>query len=168
MGGIITIITSALFAACLLDAAISDIRGFRIPNRAPLILIAAFAPAGLAAGLSGDQWLAHLGTALAAFAVAALLFSQGIWGGGDAKLVPAVILWTGLADLPRFLMIMTICGGILALLALLARRVPLGPDGPARRWGERLAATGHIPYGVAIAAGGLDWVALNLLTGVAG
>ncbi|MBI3445550.1 MAG: prepilin peptidase [Magnetospirillum sp.] len=165
MGDAINLLAFGLFVAALLDAAFCDMAGFRIPNRAPLLLTAAFVPMAALGGWPLDHWMLHLGTALAAFAVGMVLFSLGVWGGGDAKLVPAVMLWTGLEGMPRFLLIMALVGGMLALLALLARRVPLGPEGPARRWGERLAATGHIPYGVAIAVGGLDWAALSLLNG---
>jgi prepilin peptidase CpaA len=159
----ILIIAGLVFVAGLLDAALSDLRWFRIPNRAPLLLLVAFVPAGLAAGFDGGEWLVQLGTALAIFALGVLLFVAGVWGGGDAKLLPAAVLWVGPGGLVRFVMIMALAGGGLAVLALLARRVRLAPSGPVRDWGERLAASGHVPYGVAIAAGGLDWWAMTML-----
>jgi prepilin peptidase CpaA len=145
------------FVIGLLDAALSDLRRFRIPNRAPLLLVAGFVPAALVAGFAWQDWLIHLGVGLAFFVIGALLFARGVWGGGDAKLLPAATLWLGLGGLPRFLIIMALTGGLLAVLALLSRRVVLGPAGAVRAWGQRLAESGHVPYGVAIAAGGLDW-----------
>ena len=159
---------SLSFVIGLLDAAVSDLRQFRIPNRAPLLLLAGFGPAALVAGLGWQDWLIHLGVALAFFVVGALLFARGVWGGGDAKLLPAVALWIGLAGLPRFLVIMALTGGVLAVLALLSRRIALGPIGPLRAWGQRLAETGHVPYGIAIAAGGLDWWAAVMLSPLLG
>ncbi|CAA7616835.1 prepilin peptidase [Magnetospirillum sp. SS-4] len=163
IANVVVVIAGLLFVAALADAAQSDLRRFRIHNRAPLLLLASFVPAGLAAGLDGGEWLAHLGAALVVFAVAAALFVLGIWGGGDAKLLPAAVLWVGPAGLARFIMIMALAGGGLAVVALLARRVGLAPSGPVRDWGERLAASGHVPYGLAIAAAGLDWWIIAML-----
>jgi prepilin peptidase CpaA len=152
------------FAVALLDAALSDLRCFRISNRAPLLLVAAFVPAVLAAGLPPDALLWRLAAAAAAFAVCAALFVLKVWGGGDAKLVPAVVLWTGFGGLARFLLIMALVGGGLAVVALLSGRLKQpGAAGRLRRWGVRLAESGHVPYGVAIAAGGLDWWAATIM-----
>lgn len=157
-----------IFVIGLIDAAITDLRAFRIANRSPLILLAAFVPAAVAAGLDWQDWLRHLGAGMALLVVGVLLFARGVWGGGDAKLLPAAAVWTGFAGMPRFLMVMALVGGVLAVLALLARRVPLGPAGPVRAWGERLAEAGHVPYGVAIAAGGIDWWVAVLIPRLAG
>lgn len=158
--------TGLIFVAGLVDAAVSDLRAFRIANRSSLILLAAFVPAAVATGFEWRDWLIHLGAGLGLLVIGALLFFRGVWGGGDAKLLPAVAVWIGLAGLPRFLVVMALAGGVLAVLALLARRFALGPPGPLRRWGERLAEAGHVPYGVAIAAGGLDWWAMAMLPGL--
>lgn len=156
-GEIIVILAGLIFVGALLDGARCDLASFRIPNRVPVVVALAFLPAGLAAGLSGAEWLSHLGAGLIMLGIGAGLFALGVWGGGDAKLVPAVCLWLGFGSLTRFLLIMAAFGGGLALLALVARRVPLGPEGPVRAWGRRMADSGHVPYGLAIAAAGLDW-----------
>ncbi|CUW38426.1 Putative Flp pilus assembly protein, protease CpaA (Prepilin type IV endopeptidase, peptidase domain; 11-115) [Magnetospirillum sp. XM-1] len=160
MGSIILIVSAIVFVAALLDAAWGDLRALRIPNRVPLTVLAAFVPAALSMGLSGEAWLVHLGTGVLSFVAAAVLFSLGVWGGGDAKLAPAVLLWVGPADLPRFLLVMALVGGLVALAALVARRAEAG--------GLRPAMGGHVPYGIAIAAGGLDWAAASLLPRLAG
>lgn len=160
MGDIILTVSAIVFVAALLDAAWGDLRSLRIPNRVPLTILAAFVPAALAMGLGGEGWLVHLGTGVLCFAAAVLLFSLGVWGGGDAKLVPAVVLWVGPAELPRFLLVMALVGGLVALAALLARRAEAG--------GLGRAMGGHVPYGIAIAAGGLDWAAMSLLPRLAG
>ncbi len=155
MGDVILILSAVVFVVALLDAAWGDLRDLRIPNRVPLVILAAFVPAALAGGLGGEEWLLHLGTGVLSFMAAVALFSLGVWGGGDAKLVPAVALWTGPAALPRFLLVMAVVGGLVALAALMRRRAGAG--------GLRPALRGHVPYGIAIAAGGLDWAALSLL-----
>ncbi len=155
MDGIILMITSAIFVLALLDAAQGDLRRMRIPNRVPLTLLAGFVPAALATGLDGSVWLIHLGTGVLSFVIAVALFNLGVWGGGDAKLVPAVIVWIGPVDLPRFLLVMALTGGLVAVAALLGRRAEAGS--------LRSVLRGHVPYGIAIAAGGLDWAAMVLL-----
>jgi prepilin peptidase CpaA len=65
------------------------------------------------------------------------------------------VLWIGPAGLPRFLLVMALTGGLVALAALLGRRAEAGSLRPLLR--------GHVPYGIAIAAGGLDWAAMVLL-----
>jgi prepilin peptidase CpaA len=145
-------IPGIIFTAALVDAGVSDFRGFRIPDRAPLLLLAGFAPAAWALGLPLTDMLWNLGCAVAVFAGAVALFAARLWGGGDAKLLPAVALWTGLAGLPRLLLVIAVVGGVLALVVLLARRA-----------GVEKFAGGHVPYGIAIAAGGFDWAAAAVL-----
>ena len=101
----------------------------------------------------------------AVFAAAFLLFSCGIVGGGDAKLVAAMTLLIGYHDLLGFLFLMSLFGGALAL-AILARdkirhqpRILSRPgriSSTTQAGGDSMAATpSTVPYGVAIAAGGM-------------
>jgi prepilin peptidase CpaA len=160
MGTIIMTISAVVFVATLLDAAWGDLRRLRIPNRVPLILLVAFVAYALAGGLSASQWPSHLGAALACFALSVGLFAMGLWGGGDAKLLPALALWAGATDLPRLLAVMALAGGLVALAVLVARRAAMGKSGALRRL--------TVPYGIAIAAAGLDWAAASLLPRLAG
>lgn len=130
----------SVFAATLVAAAIRDLRDRTIPNPLPLILIAAFPPAAWLAGLGLGQTALHMAAAATVLAVAVLLFALRAWGGGDAKLAAAAALWIGFAALPRFVAVMALSGGVLALvmLALHGRRA-------------------QVPYGLAIAVAGLDW-----------
>jgi prepilin peptidase CpaA len=79
-----------------------------------------------------------------------------LFGGGDAKLLPALILWTGwhLTSL-QFLFLMALLGGALSI-ALLVLRFLL-----RRRAGlpQLLQSGAPIPYGIAIAMAflGLLW-----------
>ncbi|MBC7950771.1 MAG: prepilin peptidase [Rhodospirillaceae bacterium] len=160
---IIAGLSGLVFVAALVDAAASDLRAFRIPNRDSLLIAVAFGLAVPAFGFGLEAAAWHVAAAAAAFTVGAVLFVLKVWGGGDAKLVAAVTLMTGFAGLPRFLLVMALAGGMLSLVLLLLRRLPANGS-----WGARVAASGHVPYGVAIAAGGMDWAVLSLLPRLAG
>jgi prepilin peptidase CpaA len=150
MSVILAVLAAGLMVAALLDASLSDVRAFRIPNRDSIIIAVAFVALVPWLGLGASAF--HVGAGLAVFAAGAGLFALGIWGGGDVKLCGAVALMTGFAGLPRFLLVMALVGGIVALVVLIATR-------RARRDGT---AAGHVPYGLAIAAGGIDWVVTAL------
>ncbi|MBF0560774.1 MAG: prepilin peptidase [Alphaproteobacteria bacterium] len=144
---LIASIFSVTFVVGLLDAAISDFRSFRIPNRIPLLLLASFPPVAILDGFTVHDWWIHAAVAASLFAISIVLFAGRLWGGGDAKLLPAVGLWIGLNGLSRFLVVMSAAGCVLACAAMLIRVLPLATSLRSRQ----------IPYGLAIAAGGLDW-----------
>ncbi len=154
---IVQAVAALAFAAGLADAAVSDLRAFRIPNRDPLLLAAAFAVAVAAGGMGGQAVLPHLAAALAVFVAGAALFALGVWGGGDAKLLAAVALWTGFGGLAGVLVVMALAGGVLALSALALRHLPVAKPDWARVWRQRVVASGHVPYGVAIAVAAMAW-----------
>jgi len=145
----LSLAASVTFPLTLLAAARSDWRALQIPNRLILLALAGFPPVAMLESFTAAEWLGHLSAALVLFAAGAGLFALELWGGGDAKLLPAVALWLGWAALPRFLLVMSMTGCALSLLALAMRAVPAGR--------KHLLAAGRIPYGVAIAVAGLDW-----------
>lgn len=157
MTGIAALATELALVALIGGAAFSDARGFRIPNRIPISILLLFAVVA-GARLAPRDILLHLAAGLALFAAGAALFAKGIWGGGDAKLIAAVGTWTGFAGMPRFLVAMALAGGVLAILMLAARGLAPRVAGPDAPWHWRIARSGHLPYGVAIAVGGLDWI----------
>ena len=146
----------AFFVIIQLAAAISDIRKFMIPNWMSLALIAMFPVAFYLSGLDIGHVYPHLIHFIVAFILGIVLFSIGVIGGGDTKLFAATALWmNGQAGLILY-QLMAFVGGGLSLLVLglfaLDRRNLLGPRG------KRLAghfAGGKLPYGVAIAVGGI-------------
>lgn len=149
----------AVYAAPLLVAALWDLRHFRIPNVLTALMALAFVPAALLAPQPVD-WLAHVGAGAAVFAAGAVLFALRMLGGGDVKLAAAVALWLGSATLP-FLAVMAVAGGVLALGLLAGRRLLAGVLALTVRTPERvtlpriLLQGEGIPYGLAIAFGGL-------------
>lgn len=159
------------FPALSLWAAVKDLTSYTIPNWISLALVAAFLPAALAAGLDLPTMGLHLAVGFAALLAGMLLFALNWIGGGDAKLMAAGLLWMGPASAPDFLLWTALAGGALTLALLVLRRpqfAPLAAAGPA--WIGRLAdPAAGVPYGAAIAAGGLaafasSPVAVSLLT----
>lgn len=166
--------TAVLIAGMGILAAIAygDVRTRRIPN----VLAGAIAVLGLVRMILGGDPVgaSHTFEASAAvFAVGFLLFSIGMLGGGDAKLVAAMALLIGSEDLLEFLFIMSMCGGVLAV-AILSRdqyrhrhcQLLCGAKTPSvvRNGGcvmEPVRST--VPYGVAIAAAGVFTLILKPL-----
>ncbi|MDC7677123.1 A24 family peptidase [Asticcacaulis machinosus] len=144
-----------IYPACLLWAAISDIRTMTISNRLCLILAGGFYPAALLLGLSlpliGLHTLLAFGVLLAGMA----MFAAGWMGGGDAKLMTAASLWLGLSATLPFVFYVAIAGGALTLLFLILRKVFKRTE-TMTEWQKRLMTDkGGVPYGVAIFAGAL-------------
>jgi prepilin peptidase CpaA len=113
------IVVLATSIGLLAIIALGDMRMRRIPNVLSFII----AILGLARMILDLDLIAALHTveaSAAVFAVAFLLFSLRILGGGDAKLIAATALLIGYHDLLDFLFLMSVCGGVLAL-AVLAR-----------------------------------------------
>lgn len=131
-------------------AATSDLRWRRIPDRfavglAGLGLLRL--TVALATGVGLGPAITDVIAAAALFAAGALLFRFGLFGGGDVKLMAAGALWLGASELFPYLFATALAGGLLALCFLVRRRLP-------RPVGDRRPAE-VLPYGVAIAAGGI-------------
>lgn len=144
MSPILSFAAISIFVA----AAVTDLRSRTIPNALVLALAAlGLARMALAAAETGAMPSGDLMVAVAVFAAGALAFHLGALGGGDVKLMAAGALWTGAGLADEFLMITLLAGGVLALIYL--ARGSLARFGT----GERRAMT--LPYGIAIAAGGV-------------
>ena len=142
----------ALLAILLVVAAFIDVRTFTISNRLN-VTVALLAPL---------YWLSialplwpHAATQLAiaagVFTLLAGAFYAGMMGGGDVKLAAALSLWFPPGATAKFLVLMSIAGGVLTLALVAAHRL-------RRREGRP-----EIPYGVAIAFGGLAILAQRFL-----
>lgn len=140
----------------LILAAATDLTTMTIPNRLSLALVGAFALAAPLSGLGLAEIGAHLAAGAAMLAVAFILFAFRWIGGGDAKLFAATALWLGWTALPTYILVSTLLGGVLTLALLMARGMPLPVFMANQDWIARLhdRQTG-VPYGIALAAGGL-------------
>lgn len=133
-------------------AALNDVATLTIPNWLNASLAVLGVAALFAAGPGFQVTVWHFTVALIAFIISFVLFILGVWGGGDAKMVPAVLLWIGPAGVMPFLQWMILTGGLLALVLVIARRTV--PDARHPRFlALSLKKGAGAPYGVAIAAG---------------
>lgn len=147
-------------AALMAVAAIGDWRRYIIPNWLCLTV----ALAGLVYWIA--QWLAgvidardlawtlavQMGLAFAVLIVLAALFAAGAMGGGDVKLMAALSLWIPPARMPETLFFIALAGGLVSVMALMRAR---GQRLRARASGAAAVSHVRVPYGVAIAVGGL-------------
>ena len=146
-----TEILLAGLAVTLVVAAAIDARTFTISNRLNLA-IAGFAPVyWLSASLTPWPIVMQVGAAVAVFTVLAGAFYAGMMGGGDVKLAAALALWFPPGVTVKFLVLMSIAGGVLTLGLVAWHRA-------RRREGRP-----QIPYGVAIAFGALAILAQRFL-----
>jgi prepilin peptidase CpaA len=148
----ILFILGGLFLALCLFAALHDVNSLTIPNWLNLALAALFIPAAVFSGLPIEILIGHVLAGLTAFVIAFGLFAFRVFGGGDAKMIPAVMLWVGPSASMEFLFTMAVTGGLCAMVILLVRQtIPAAVvPGPIRAPFEEKAG---VPYGVAIAAG---------------
>jgi prepilin peptidase CpaA len=93
------------------------------------------------------------------FAIGATGFAAGVLGGGDVKLLAATSLFAGSAHVIDFLIVTALVGGALGLAVLAG--APIGPAAPTTDGAVRARLRSGLPYGPAIAAGGL-WVVAAL------
>ena len=142
--GLFTEMLVGLLAILLLVAAVVDVRTFTISNRLNLT-VALLAPLfwwSIAMPLWPNAAV-QIAIAAAVFGLFAIAFFAGLMGGGDVKLAAALALWFSPLTTLNFLVLMSIAGGVLTLLVVAVHRLQKKEGRP------------EIPYGVAIAFGGL-------------
>ena len=134
----------AALALMLLGASWCDLRTRTIPNGLNLAIALAAVPFWWSLGL--PLWpdaAIQVGIAALVFGLFTIAFAMGAMGGGDVKLIGALALWLPFQAVILLLFVMSIAGGALTLAFYSRHRL-------ARRT-EPL----EIPYGLAIAFGGL-------------
>jgi prepilin peptidase CpaA len=145
-----------LFPALMAFAASSDLFAMTIPNKVSLALVVGFFSLALMTGMSPVEIGSHAGAGAIVLLVAFGLFARGWIGGGDAKLAAATTLWLGFDQLLAYLFDACILGGILTLVLINLRLVPLPAALQKWNWARRLhEKNGGIPYGIALAAAAL-------------
>lgn len=153
---IVAILVLAAFPAALAAAAMSDFLTLKISNRLSIALAVAFLVLAPLIGLPLVDLGYSLAAALVVFAVCFALFALNVMGGGDAKLLTAASLWFGFSpSLVTFLVLVAYAGGGVTLLFLILRAradfvMSIGIPLPMS-----VVGTNKIPYGIAIAMGGL-------------
>jgi len=173
--------------ACLLAWAVaSDVRSRRIPNQLVVLgLLAGFtlqATVTPGAGLFSEPFGAlGLLKAAAGMALGLLLllpmYALGAMGAGDVKLMAMLGAFLGPLDIVGAGLSSVLAGGVLALLVALCQgslrkvtgnvklmvlgSVLRGMSGGSARIDAPLAATGQLPYAVAIASGTMSYLLLT-------
>ncbi|MEO7240352.1 MAG: prepilin peptidase [Sphingomicrobium sp.] len=140
-----------LLAAALVAAAVEDALRLSIANLFPLLIIGLAVVVAVRFGVEAAVWQNGLVFA-GLLAAGTLVFATGKMGGGDVKLFAALGLHCDLKTAVMLVSSTFIIGGALALLMIASRL--LVPAGAAGRLSALKRGAG-IPYGVAIAAGGL-------------
>jgi Flp pilus assembly protein protease CpaA len=162
-------LTSGAFVGTLAAAAAWDLKYRRIPN---LLTVTGLLVALLMRGIQGADPLIDgvIGAGVAAL-VSLPLFAAGALGGGDGKLLIAIGGFMGPARLAGALLMIALVGGVIGVLDayrrgllvpvilncldLLKHWATFGRKG--RRVALAMPGAVTIPYGVAIAIGGVMW-----------
>lgn len=133
-------------ALLLFAAAISDLRSRTIPNQLNCIIGLAALPLWLLSDFAPwpDAAL-QIAAAFGIFLIFFTLFTMGMMGGGDVKMIAAIMLWVPVPMMLPTLAVMAVAGGLLSAGMLIHSKI--------RKSDARI----EVPYGVAIAAAGL-WV----------
>lgn len=150
-----------LLAVLLVVAAWRDFHTLHIANSLPVAIVALYAAWSALGWMAGTTTLEDLGSAagcaLALFLAGTFAFALGMMGGGDVKLAAATGLFAGPALIMDFVLITAVAGGLLGLGVLMG--LPLGIVSGSGAATARGRLNRRLPYGPAIAAGGLWLVA---------
>jgi prepilin peptidase CpaA len=145
-----------LFPALMAFAASSDLLTMTISNRLSLALAGGFFLLTIITGMSLAAIGMHLAAAALVLVVTFGFFSQGWIGGGDAKLAAATALWFGFDYLLDYLVYASLLGGVLTMVMIQFRHLPLPALLARQPWILRLHESGGgVPYGIALAAAAL-------------
>ena len=132
----------------------SDTRSFTIPNRISLALVALY-PAWVVATWGQTDPLGGLIVGAIFLLVGFALFTTGVLGGGDAKLMAAVGLWLGPPLALQFALLTAIVGGGLALTIFVYACARDQVWKNASWVAVREIGSEPVPYGIAIALGAI-------------
>ena len=145
-----------VFPIAMIIAALTDLFTFKIPNKISIVLTVSFFVWALVLAMPVERLGLHVALGAVMLVAGFALFSFNIIGGGDAKLLAAGALWMGPSDLPSFLMLTTLAGGLLCVFILIYRSMIPPPFLMRQDWAMKLhEKTAGVPYGVAIALSAL-------------
>ena len=146
----------AFFPTLMALSASMDLLTFTIPNRICVALALGYVIFAALLGVPAVEILLNMSCGLAILLITFAMFNFGLIGGGDAKLAAATAAWLGWAAILDYGLAAAIFGGILTLILLGLRRVPLPAMLARHAWLARLHnASAGVPYGIALAAAGL-------------
>ena len=145
-----------VFPIAMIIAALTDLFTFKIPNKISIVLTASFFLWALAIAMPLDRLGLHVALGAIMLVAGFALFSFNVIGGGDAKLLAAGALWMGPSNLPSFLLLTTLAGGLMCVFILIYRSMVPPKFLLGQGWAMKLhEKTEGVPYGVAIALSAL-------------
>ncbi len=166
------------FAALMIWAAVTDFRSYVIPNRVCVALLGLYPAYVLSVWQTTNPgiWIVAVVLAFAVFACGLGLFAAGALGGGDVKLITIGALWAGPSLILPFFFITAFTGLILSAFVTFKTSFQMAQAQTSGSMSRSVVVAGFsglrhvpvlklmIPYGTAIATGGL-YVAYRHLTG---
>jgi len=155
--------TIVLFVGLLAWAGFSDFRTYLIPNSVSFS-VALLYPAHVLASPVPVDWVGALIVGFVMLAVGIVMFALKYAGGGDVKLLAAAALWAGPSQVLGFVLLTTLAGGGLAILteSYLQHLRPWPTGALAADESAAVKLHSSVPYGIAIAIGGL-WLTIQIL-----
>jgi len=156
------------FAGLLCWAFVSDALTLKIPNRISIGIAALYPAWVIATWPRVDQPWVPVALAAGVLVAGYIAFARGYVGGGDAKMLAAISLWSGTDLFFPMIMVTALTGGIIALAVILSelvrRRAFVARGGAVAGPFLSEIVKSKMPYGMAIAIGG-GVVAVGLWAG---
>ncbi len=145
-----------LFPLLMIVAGAGDALSMRIPNWLTILIAAAFFPMAFITAMPLATFGLHAAAGLGLFVMGFALFSFGVFGGGDAKLLAAAGLWFGWPDFMGFLVMTVLAGGVLAVVVCAWSLVHIDASFKGSSLFKRFGAIKpNVPYGYAFAIGAI-------------
>ena len=156
------------FAGLLCWALVSDALTMKIPNRISIGIVGLYPAWVIATWPRVEPLWVPLALAAAVLAAGFVAFDRGYVGGGDAKMLAAMSLWSGTELFIPMIFVTAMAGGVIAVAVILAelmrRRAVIARGGDVAGPFLSSVVKSKMPYGMAIAIGG-GVVAAGLWTG---
>lgn len=156
-----------LFSIPLIIAALNDAASMKIPNWVSVALIAGYFLIVPFVWQGFADFGVHLLVGLTFLVAGFAMFAFGWLGGGDAKLMAAAALWMTWPDSVVFILYTTLFGAALGLFLLVGRAfIPVRVMTSAWMY-TMFKDQKKMPYGLAIAAGGIYTISQSAIMKVA-
>ena len=146
----------SVFPLLVVAAGISDFLTLKIPNWINAVIAAAIIPFALYQQMPLEVFAWHMVAGIIMLIAGFLFFAFGLIGGGDAKMLAACGLWVGWENLAPFVLVTALAGGLLAVIMKFWQMFTIEHEVRDVKWLKRVfRAKLQLPYGVAIAVGGM-------------
>lgn len=147
------LIFTVLLTCLMITVIIADFTRYIIPNWLVGVILLLY-PLMAWVSPARPDWKIALLIAAGVFVVGFLLFTIGVMGGGDIKLLTATALWAGKGSAIELFIGVSLLGGVLAIVLLLVRyaiQYALAKREKKPILARVLTIGEPVPYGVAIA-----------------